>query len=34
VGPDHQKLDNDLVPGVLPLSTVQRVLQGLLIEQV
>jgi flagellar biosynthesis protein FlhA len=34
VGPDHQKLANDLVPGLLPLSTVQRVLQGLLIEQV
>jgi flagellar biosynthesis protein FlhA len=34
VGPDHQKLVADLVPGLLPLSTVQRVLQGLLTEQV
>jgi flagellar biosynthesis protein FlhA len=34
LAPEHQKLAADLVPSLLPLSTVQRVLQGLLAEHV
>jgi flagellar biosynthesis protein FlhA len=34
IGPEHQKLATDLVPNLLSTSIVQRVLQGLLAEQV
>jgi len=34
LGPDHQKLVQDLVPGLVPMSTVQKVLANLLTERV
>ena len=34
LGQDHQKLVQDLVPGLVPMSTVQKILAGLLAERV
>jgi flagellar biosynthesis protein FlhA len=34
LGPDHQKLVQDLVPALVPMSTVQKILAGLLSERV
>jgi flagellar biosynthesis protein FlhA len=34
LGQEHQKLVQDLIPGLVPLSTVQKILAGLLAERV